>query len=92
MHIYGSGSPGRGKWSKCGIFQISEQLRKVEKIKLLGHSRASKKKPHFGHFPCPGESADSYVCQVLINMHINILQLHHGGRGCSRRLEEVPWS
>ena len=36
----------------------SEQLRKVEKIKPFGHSRASKKNkkmPHFGHFPRPRE-------------------------------------
>ena len=31
----------------------SEQLRKIEKIKLLSHSRAKKK--HFDHFPRPGE-------------------------------------
>ena len=72
---------------------FSEQMRKVEKIKTFGHSRASKNKkmPQFAHFPRPGES-DPYVCHVLIKVHISILQLHHGGRGCSRRLEEVPWS
>ena len=37
----------------------SEQLRKVEKIKPFRHSRA-KKKPHFDHFPRPGE-IDPYI-------------------------------
>ena len=35
----------------------SEQLRKVEKVKPFGHSRAPKNKklPHFDNFPRPGE-------------------------------------
>ena len=54
---------------KCKYFQnpmdkiSSEQLRKLDKIKPFGHSRASINKidmPHFAHFPRPGES-DPYV-------------------------------
>ena len=33
----------------------SEQLRKDEKIKSFGHSRAPKKMPPFDHFPRPGK-------------------------------------
>ena len=37
----------------------SEQLRKLEKIKPVGHSKAPKKKKNrtdFAHFPRPGEN------------------------------------
>ena len=41
----------------------SEQLRKLEQMKPLGHKRASKNKknmPHFAHCPRPGKS-DPYA-------------------------------
>ena len=48
IHLYGSISPGRGNWSKYGIFLIFWcscfwSFRTVEKIKLFNHSKASKK-------------------------------------------------
>ena len=47
----------------------SEQLRKVEKIKPFGHSRAQKNKemPHFDHFSCPGE-IDPFVFDDSCNL------------------------
>ena len=44
----------------------SEQLRKVEKIKPFGHSRAPKEKrmSHFDHFPINGE-IDPYMLAAL---------------------------
>ena len=45
----------------------SEQLRKLEKVKPFGHSKAPKKKKimtDFAHFPRPGENYP-YVLQKL---------------------------
>ena len=44
----------------------SEHLRKVEKIKPLGHSRAPKKMANFDHFPRPGEM-DPYMRVSVYN-------------------------
>ena len=63
IHLYGSISPGRGKWSKCGIFFIffgalafgaSEQLRKSNRL-IIVELQKKIKMPHFGLFPRPGE-------------------------------------
>ena len=55
---------------------FSEQMRKVEKIKTFGHSRASKNKkmPQFAHFPRPGES-DPYDGIFKIPTNWSTLQL-----------------
>ena len=60
---------------------FSEQLRKVEKIKPFGHSRArkkTKKMPHFDHFPRPGEidpcgrhGLCNNVAKKKVSMHRN---------------------
>ena len=46
-----------------------EQLRKVEKIKPLSHSK--KKVPHFDHFPLPGE-IDPYVLVVFSSKKLHL--------------------
>ena len=49
---------------------FSEQLRKVEKVKPFGQSRAKKKDkkmPHFDHFPCPlGKLTHIYIAHITI--------------------------
>ena len=53
---------------------LSEQLRKLKKIKPFGHTEVSKKRTHFAHFPRPGEN-DPYMLSlqrtlILIEVHI----------------------
>ena len=81
----GGGGPPLGKNSHIFPFFLlgsfpytrdiisSEQLRKLEKIKLFGHRKGSNKKimTHFAHFPCPAEN-DPYVPN---SRHISTLEL-----------------
>ena len=61
----------------------SEQLRKLEKIKPFGHSKAKKKKnmPDFAHFPRPGQSDP---CGIVLGLLIYVQRLKRvGGQGWS---------
>ena len=65
-------------YSTIAVKFPSEQLRKVEKIKPFGYSRAPKKTemPHFDHFPRPGE-IDPYAVAVYADWYAHIRMKPH---------------
>ena len=75
-HVYGSDSPGQGKWPKGGFFYFhffEDQLLPSGLIfSTFLNCSENWKMPHFDHFSCPGEP-DPCICTVKKStFYINI--------------------